>query len=233
MDGLPRTGYKVAVQRHPLDDQGSFAWLAHPDEPMQRASSAIALEGGGCLLVDPLDAPGLDDALAPLGDVRGVCLLLNRHGRDAERLADRHGAPMLAPQVLAGRGQPLRLPGVQERTVWRRFGWREAALWLPERGLLVCADALGTAPYYRARADERLSVHPLLRLFPPRLSLVAISPAAIAVGHGPPVTEDAAEALLEALRTARTRLPAAWWRGLRVSIAARRGSGQDRQASSR
>jgi hypothetical protein len=211
------------MQRYTLDDQGSFAWLAHPDEFMQRASTAIALDGGGCLLVDPLDAPGLDEALAPLGDVRGVCLLLNRHGRDAEALAARYAAPLLAPQVLAGRGQPLRVPGVQERTVWRRLGWKEAALWLPERGLLVAADALGTAGYYRSRPDERLAVHPLLRPFPPRLSLVAVSPAAIAVGHGPPVTEDAAEALLEALRTARTRLPGAWWRGLRLSIAARRG----------
>jgi hypothetical protein len=224
VDARARTGYKLAVRRHPLDDHGSFAWLAHPDEPMQRGSTAIALDGGGCLLVDPLDAPGLDDALAPLGEVRGVCLLLNRHGRDAEQLAERYAVPIVVPQVLAGRGQPLRLPGVQERTVWRRFGWKEAALWLPERGLLVTADALGTAPYFRASPDERLAVHPLLRLFPPRLSLVAISPAAIAVGHGPPVTDGAAEALLEALRTARTRLPAAWWRGLRLSIAARRHS---------
>jgi hypothetical protein len=210
------------MQRHALDERGSFAWLPHPDEFMQRASTAIALDGGGCLLVDPLDAPGLDEALAPLGDVRGVCLLLNRHRRDAEALAERYAAPLQVPQVLAGSGQPLRLPGVQERTVWRRLGWREAALWLPERALLVVPEALGTADYYRSRPDERLSVHPLLRLAPPRLSLVAISPAAIAVGHGPPVTEDAADALLEALRTARRRLPAAWRRAFRLSRAARK-----------
>jgi hypothetical protein len=219
------------VERHRIDDLGSFSWLAHPDEFMQRASTAIALDGGGSLVIDPLDAPGLDEALAPLGDVRAVCILLNRHRRDAEAVAARHDVPVVVPQVLAGMGQPLRLRGIEERTVWRRFGWREAALWLPERRLLVSPEALGTAPYYRANDGERLAVHPVLRLFPPRLSLVAIEPVAIAVGHGAPLTTDAPEALREALRTARRRLPRAWVHALRTSRAAKRMHSASRSGS--
>ena len=95
------------MERHDLDEQGSFAWLAHPDEFMERASTAVALGGGGWLLVDPLDAPGLDEALAAGGEVRAVATLLNRHDRDAEAIAARHGAPRVFPRIMASRGAPI------------------------------------------------------------------------------------------------------------------------------
>jgi len=81
--------------------------------------------------------------------------------------------------------------------------WREAALWWPERRILVCAEALGTAAYYRA-SGERLAVHPLLRLRPPRFG---VQPEAILCGHGPGVFDGADEALREALSTSRRRIP--------------------------
>ena len=147
------------MERHDLDEHGSFAWLAHPDEFMERASTAVALGGGGWLLVDPLDAPGLDEALAAGGEVRAVATLLNRHDRDAEAIAARHGAPRVFPRIMASRGAPIALPEVQERTLWKRLRWYEAALWLPDRDLLIAPEALGTAGYYRA-GDERLAVAP-------------------------------------------------------------------------
>ena len=76
---------------------------------------------------------------------------------------------------MASRGAPIARPEVQERTLWKRLRWYEAALWLPERQLLIAPEALGTAGYYRVDG-ERLSVHPLLRMWPPRLSLVGLPP---------------------------------------------------------
>src|SRR5699024_3715660 len=65
---------------------GGVGWLAHPDERMQRASHALSTDDG-VWLVDPVDADGLDDLLAEEGDVAGVVILLDRHKRDAARLA--------------------------------------------------------------------------------------------------------------------------------------------------
>jgi hypothetical protein len=68
--------------------------------------------------------------------------------------------------------------------------------------MLVCADALGTAAYFRA-GEERLAVHPLLRLRPPRLG---VQPEVILCGHGPGIFDNADAALREALRTSRRRI---------------------------
>ena len=73
--------------------------------------------------------------------------------------------------------------------------------------MLVCADALGTIPFFCA-PGERLGVHPLLRLRPPR-ALRRVFPEHVLTGHGDGVHEDASAALHEALRTSRRRLPAA------------------------
>jgi glyoxylase-like metal-dependent hydrolase (beta-lactamase superfamily II) len=81
--------------------------------------------------------------------------------------------------------------------------WREVALWWPDERVLVCADVLGTARYFRA-GRERLAVHPLLRLRPPRLP---VQPEVILCGHGPGVFTDAGAALREALSTSRRRIP--------------------------
>jgi glyoxylase-like metal-dependent hydrolase (beta-lactamase superfamily II) len=91
-------------------------------------------------------------------------------------------------------------------TITRKRRWSEVALWWPERRVLVCADVLGTAAYFRAAA-ESLAVHPLLRLFPPRDQLAAVNPARLLCGHGEGIHEDADTAMREALRTARRRIP--------------------------
>jgi|tagenome__1003787_1003787.scaffolds.fasta_scaffold20965115_3 hypothetical protein len=207
---------------HPLDDAGSFSWMVDPDEPLRRSSTALALDGGW-ILVDPLDHPGLDAALAAR-PVLGVTRILDRHERDTEDIAERLGVPVLAPAVLAGRGEPLRHPQIEERVVLSALGWNESALWLPDRRLLVCADALGTTGYFLAADDERIGVHPLLRLRPPVGALSGLDPQAVAVGHGEPLIERAAEAVEHALQTARSQLPRAWGRALSLgaSAAARR-----------
>ncbi|MEW6583176.1 MAG: hypothetical protein AB1416_10495 [Actinomycetota bacterium] len=96
--------------------------------------------------------------------------------------------------------------------VVRRPGWHEVALWEPERGILVVADAVGTASYFRA-PGEPLGVHPFLRLTPPR-ALRGLAPHHLLVGHGPGIHgPDAPAALAEALATARRRAPR-WLAGL-------------------
>ena len=67
-------------------------------------------------------------------------------------------------------------------------------------------EAFGTASYYRA-PGERLAVHPLLRVRPPRM-LNGLDPRHVLCGHGEGIHgEQAGEALQEALSTARRRLP--------------------------
>jgi hypothetical protein len=204
-----------------LDDTGSFAWIAHPDESMQRCSSAV-VTSAGTLVIDPVDFGGLDDALSRLGPVAGIVQLLDRHNRDVAAIAARLSVPVLVPGALAGRGEPLAITGVQERVVPAMPGWHEAALWLPERRLLVCAEAIGTAPYYRARDTDALGVHPFLRMRPPTRALSGIAPSVIVVGHGPPVVADAATALVAALRRSRRDLPRAWLRGARLIVRRKR-----------
>jgi hypothetical protein len=91
--------------------------------------------------------------------------------------------------------------------VGRRW-WREVALWWPQRRVLVCADALGTVAYFVA-GGERVGVHPILRLAPPR-RLRAFEPNQLLCGHGAGVHENATSALREALASARRHLPRAW-----------------------
>lgn len=171
-----------------IDDEGRVA----------RTSHALAA-GGGVWLIDPVD-PG-DEPWARLGEPRGVIQLLDRHARDCAALAERLGVPHHA----AYRG-PADVPFEIVPLVRLRI-WREAALWWPERRVLVCADALGTLGYFCAPRD-RVGVHPLLRLHPPK-RLRAYEPDRILVGHGAGVHQSAAAALAEALRTSRRRLPAA------------------------
>ena len=197
----------------PLDDRGSFAWIAHPDEGMQRASSAV-VTASGILVVDPVDFDGLDVALGRLGLVAGVVQLLDRHSRDVAPVAARHAAPVLVPRALGGEGERLAIDGVHELTVLAMRGWHEAALWLPDRGLLICTEAVGTAEYYLARDGDALGIHPLLRLRPPAGALAGIEPSVIAVGHGAPIVQGAAAALAVALRRSRRDLPRAWGRVL-------------------
>jgi hypothetical protein len=186
-----------------LDEQGSLAWIAIPDERMQRASSAIA-GTGGCLLCDPVDHPDLDEALAPLGKVLAVCNLLDRHGRDAAAIAERHRAPLVpatdVPALAA-------FAAIETVPLYRARRWAETALWLPGRELLVVPESLGTIPFFLARPGDRLGMHPLVRLRPPRVPLARLAPHTIAVGHGGPVIGGAAHELARVLSGARSDIP--------------------------
>jgi hypothetical protein len=187
--------------------EGGFGWVV--DEFMERCSHAFVVEGR-VWLIDPVAADGVIERVTTAGEAVGVVQLLDRHNRDGAALAAALGVPHhVVPRELA----PFRLIPIRAH---RR--WNEVALWWDEQRILVCADVLGTARYYRARRD-RLAVHPLLRLAPPRRQLGALAPERILCGHGEGIARDADGALREALSTARRRIPgqlasaARAWRG--------------------
>jgi hypothetical protein len=193
------------MQTWKIDEQGSVAWIAHPDERMQRASVALAVQGG-CLVFDPVDADGLDQMLGGIGQVLGVCQLLDRHGRDSAALAARHGAPRLTASEL---GRSRAYSELELRDVYRARRWHETAVWLKQRRLLLVPESVGTLPFFRAHAEDRLGIHPLARLKPPRAALAGLEADTIAVGHGAPVIGGAAADLRAALIGARTDIPSA------------------------
>jgi hypothetical protein len=179
-----------------------FGWIV--DESMQRCSHALAVDGS-VWLIDPLEWEPALGRLREHGEPRGVIQLLDRHGRDCAAVARRLG--VAHHEIPDGT-----IPGAPFEFLLVRKGrrWQEVALWWPSERVLVCADALGTAPYYRA-GDEPLAVHPILRLIPPRRRLGGVEPARVLCGHGEGVHgERAAAAFREALATARRRLPRAW-----------------------
>jgi len=165
--------------------EGVEEWVQ--DEFMERASHALVTEGGAWL-VDPVDDPRVD----ALENVAGVIQLLDRHNRDCAEIARR----LSVPHVVLPR-TPI------PPFVFIPISRHEVALWWDAKRVLACGDALGTAAYFRAGA-ERLAVHPLLRLRPPRLD---VHPEAILCGHGPGIFDGAEAALREALRTSRRRIP--------------------------
>jgi hypothetical protein len=183
----------------PVDEQeDGFGWAI--DETLERTSHALKVDGR-VWLIDPVDAPELEDRIRALGRPAGVVQLLDRHARDGLTWSRRLGVPLLrAYQSVAG--TPFRALHVRDNRLWR-----EVALWEPASSTLVCADALGTLPYFRA-PSERIGLHPLLRVAPPR-SLLEVNPARVLVGHGGGVHQDAAAAVHDAVAHGRRRLPAA------------------------
>jgi hypothetical protein len=164
---------------------GVVEWVE--DEFLERASHALVTENG-TWLVDPVD----NQLVGELDNVAGVLQLLDRHNRDCAEIARRSGVPhMTLPHA------PI------TPFAFIRISRHEVALWWEEKRALVCADALGTARYFRA-GDERLAVHPLLRWRPPVLD---VRPNAILCGHGSGIFDDAEAALHEALSTSRRRIP--------------------------
>ena len=195
-------------------------WIAYPDEGMQRASHALVGNEDEVWLVDPVDAEGVEDLYADLGDVVGVVVCLDRHRRDAATVARRHDVPVYVPEWMAdsvgdfdaevetfGAGlpdSPFRAIPVIDNPIWS-----EVALYDPERRTLLVAEAVGTTDLFRVD-PERLGVHPMLRPFPPREQFRDVSPDRVLVGHGAGVMEDGAEALREALEGSRRRMPSAY-----------------------
>ena len=138
-----------------LDD--GFGWME--TERLHRTSHALAVDGR-VWLIDPIDGDGVEERVRALGEPAGVIQLIDRHNRDCAALAARLGVPLhVVPSSLPA--TPFRfLPVLRSR--W----WKEVALWWPERRILVCADALGTHPFFRV-GDEPAGLHPFFRLKPP------------------------------------------------------------------
>ncbi len=190
---------------------GGFGWVE--DERLSRTAHALAVDGR-VWLIDPIDADGIEERVRELGEPAGVIQLLDRHGRDCAALAWRLGVPLhVVPRSLPE--TPFAFLPVAS---WRL--WQEVALWWPERRILVCADALGTIPFYRAGA-EPIGVHPFLRLRPPR-SLRGLEPEHVLVGHGAGRHgADTAAETDDALAHARRRIPR-WLVGLRRALGPQR-----------
>ena len=180
-----------------------FGWIE--DSTMQRTSHALAA-GGRVWLIDPVGGDGVDERVRALGEPAGVLQLIDRHHRDGAALAARFGVPLhVVPESVPA--TPFRfLPLLRGR--W----WKEVALWWPERRILVCADALGTLPFFRV-GDEPAGLHPFYRLKRPR-TLAGLGVEHLLVGHGEGVHgATAGEAVEDALRTGRRRFPR-WLAGL-------------------
>lgn len=201
---------------------GGCSWMAHPDETMQRTSHALAVDEE-VWVIDPVDGDGVDELLAEMGTVAGVVVGLDRHTRDAATIARRHDVAVWLPDWFEGVAEDVDAPierfgaeladtGIRTQVVTRSRFWQEIALYDPETGTLVVPESLGTAPYFLT-GPERLGVHPMRRLVPPRNRLYGFDPDRVLVGHGAGVEDDAGIALRAALEESRRRTP-----GLYASI---------------
>jgi len=181
------------------ESEAGFGWISPDPGWMGRASHALLLQGG-VWLVDPVDFAGLDERIGSLGVPRTVFQLYARHQRDCVALSVRLGIPLLVvPEAVPDapfEAIPIRGPR----------GWRETALWWPERRTLIVAEALGTVRFYCA-PGRPLGVHPVLRLLKPPAALLSFEPEHILLGHGRGVHVAAADALRSAVNGARRELP--------------------------
>ncbi|HEX5711921.1 MAG TPA: hypothetical protein VFX85_01255 [Solirubrobacterales bacterium] len=159
----------------PLTDLEEHAlgrtWVV--EEPMERAYHAL-VDDGRVWLVDPLDR-GLEE-IEGLGEPAGVLQLLDRHNRDCAEVAARFGVPHLkVPDAVPG--SPFgAIPVV------RLPGWKETALWWPEREALIVAETLAANPMHTG-GDQPVAVHFVLRAWPPG-ALRKYRPQHLLLGHG-------------------------------------------------
>ncbi len=219
---------------HEIDRyDGGVGWIAYPEETMERASHAFAVpneetESDDVWVVDPVDAPGLDDLLAEFGEVAGVVCGLDRHKRDCAALARRHDVAVHVPEWMTGVASELDAPV-------KRFGrrladtgfeairirnssvppWQEVGLFDGET--LIVPESLGSASYFRGDR-ERLGVHPMLRLTPPRNALSGLHPERVLVGHGVGVLDGASAAVENALDGSRSKAPGLYAKTVRSML---------------
>lgn len=181
-----------------------FGWISPEPALLERASHALGSDGR-VWLVDAVDEPGVEERVRALGAPAGVVQLVDRHARDCAALAERLGVSHHRVPFSGVPGSPFEVLRVADVP-----GWREAALWWPEEGVLVCTEALGTVAYFTG-PGERLGVHPLLRLYQPKgLRRLAreLRPVHLLVGHGEGVHgEDAPAAVADAVGGARRGAP--------------------------
>lgn len=183
-----------------------MSWIAYPDEKPQRASHALSTEGG-VWIVDPVDAAGVDDRLADIGEVAGVVVLQDRHTRDASAVARRHDVSVYVPEwmelgreKLEGEAEPVTsgLPGTNYEVyeLIDTDDWEEAILVDDAAETMVVPEAVGTSPGFTPDGSP-LGVHPALEEPPARLA--DWSPERLLVGHGESIPEDGGERLQDAL----------------------------------
>lgn len=178
-----------------------LTWIASDPGFMQRASHALVTDAG-TWLVDPVDAPAVRDRLAALPPVIGVLQLLDRHGRDCAALAAVFGVPLHVTPREPVSGAPFRMLVVRKARYWH-----ESALWWGDRHALVVAEAVGTPPYYRARPEQVIGPHPMMRLSPTHV-LRGFPAHHVLMGHGHPVHLPQGGALVDdALAHARRTTP--------------------------
>jgi hypothetical protein len=180
---------------------GILSWV-HPDPAfMQRAGHAVRADGG-VWVIDPPDGDEVLDRIRDLGKPAGVIQALDRHPRDCESVADALGVPLHHTPFDGVTGAPFRIIGL-----WRLPIWKETALWFGRQRTLYVPEALAAAPMFIA-PGEAVGVHPARRLIPPQ-RLRDVIPEHLLMGHGAPVSGDAArEGILDALDHSRRRFPA-------------------------
>lgn len=193
---------------------GGVGWTAHPTEIMRRTSHALVTDDG-VLLVDPVDAVGVDDLIAEFGDPVGVVVLSNFHTRDADEFARRHSVPIYLPfpedaidphlEAATERvdlGDTLGGYELLEVYTGSVLGERWVDVGLYDGETLRIGCSIGTAPFQRV-SNERLGMALLRRHDPATDALDHVSPDRVLTGHGAGVDENAADALSTALATAR------------------------------
>jgi len=194
---------------------GGFGWQAHPEEFGQRTSHAVAADSGVWLL-DPLDAPGIDERIAKLGEVAGVAVCSDYHARDADVFARRYGVPVTVPSWLSRIESRVDAPvervegqlaDFELRRLRPLYAWRETALFRERDGTLYVPDFLSAHAKFTV-GEERLGMPTFSRLWPPREQFDC-TPERILLGHGAGVFEDAGAVLAEAFAGARRRFPRA------------------------
>ena len=199
-------GRALGRRQHGLDGRtpGLRRW-----EPSPRSGVSTACGRRTAPVSSPIAWGPALERIPGLGTPAGVIQLIDRHERDCGEVAAHFGVPHIAVPV---QGVPASGLEVVTLVDWRF--WREVAVWVPRRQTLVCGDSLGTASYFRAGV-EPLGVHTLLRLKPPR-ALDRYEPQHVLCGHGAGAHgPETADALREALRTARRRLPHALVSGVK------------------
>ena len=81
-------------------------------------------------------------------------------------------------------------------------GWKETALWWPEREALIVAEVVGSIEAFTGGRGA-VGMHPMLRALPPR-GLRSYAPRHLLMGHGAGIHGAAAKPALERAH-ARTR----------------------------
>lgn len=214
------------IDRFGDEESGGVGWIAYPNEKMQRASHAIAVDGD-VYVIDPVDAEGIDELLAEFGEVAGVVILLDRHTRDAAAFANRHNVPVYVPHFMADISSDIDAPvnpfhreladtGYVAHPILDNVAWSEAALYGEDTDVLVVPEAVGTAEFFLTDR-ERMGVHPALRLMPPK-KLGQLSPSRVLVGHGSGVHDGAGKALQDAISGSRKRTPSLYFNIVKQSL---------------